>query len=82
MYRHLNAERIAGTVDCLCRRVEERFPGSGLSRVSRELLEVARQRRIDRNAWRRFGLHGCRRRGGDRERNGGGNGKFYAELPG
>lgn len=43
MYRRLNAQRIADTVERLCRRIEERFPGSGLSFVSRELLEVARQ---------------------------------------
>lgn len=43
MYRHLNAQRIATTVERLGRRVEERFPGSGLSRVSRELLDVARE---------------------------------------
>lgn len=46
MYRHLNAPRIVNTVERLCRRVEERFPGSGLSRVSRELLEVARQHEV------------------------------------
>ncbi len=41
MYRHLDAKRISETVERLCRRIEERFPGAGLARVSRELLDVA-----------------------------------------
>ena len=47
MYRRLNAQRIADTVERLCRRIEERFPGSGLSYVSRELLEVSRQHEVE-----------------------------------
>src|SRR6266404_3546417 len=42
-YRQLDPERIVATVERLHRRVNERFPGSGLSRVSEELLAVARQ---------------------------------------
>ena len=41
-YRALNAERIERTVERLAQRVEQRFPGSGLAGVVRELLGVAR----------------------------------------
>ena len=37
MYRRLNEQQILRTLDQLVRRIEERFPGSGLGRVSREL---------------------------------------------
>lgn len=43
MYRHLDERRIRSTLDTLSQRIEERFPDSGLYRVSRELIEVARQ---------------------------------------
>jgi hypothetical protein len=46
MYRRLDAQRISETVERLCRRIEERFPGSGLSRVSRELLDVAHRHEV------------------------------------
>jgi hypothetical protein len=39
----LDAGAVARTVDLLCRRVDERFPGSGLARVARELERIARQ---------------------------------------
>lgn len=39
----LDAEAVARTIDLLCRRVEERFPDSGLSRVGRELVRIAKQ---------------------------------------
>jgi hypothetical protein len=39
----LDAGAVAKTVDLLCRRVEERFPGSGLSRVGRELARITGQ---------------------------------------
>jgi hypothetical protein len=50
MYRALNSEAIVVTCDTLSRRIAERFPGSGLSRVSVDLLAVARESaaRIDR----------------------------------
>jgi len=41
-YRTLEPEAIIATIELLCRRIDERFPGSGLGAVSRELLEVSR----------------------------------------
>lgn len=35
-------EKLIGTTEALCRRIAERFPGSGLSKVGDELLQVAR----------------------------------------
>ena len=43
MYRSLNPEKIVTTVEKLGRRIEERFPASGLSNVCQELLVVARE---------------------------------------
>jgi hypothetical protein len=43
MARSLDAARVAQTTEALCRRVETRFPGSGLSGVCRDLDEVARR---------------------------------------
>ena len=43
MYRQLDATKIVGTLNTLSQRIEERFPGSGLSRVVHELLAIARQ---------------------------------------
>lgn len=37
MYRHLDVQKLDATVATLARRIEERFPGSGLARVCREL---------------------------------------------
>src|SRR5207244_11643879 len=42
MYRRLDGAHIVETLDLVQRRIEERFPGSGLSAVSGELLAVAR----------------------------------------
>lgn len=50
MYRSLNSEKIIGTIERLCTRIEERFPGSGLGRVCKELLTVAEESR-QRSAW-------------------------------
>ena len=50
MYRNLDSEKIIGTIEKLCRRIEERFPESGLSQVCRELLTVARESQR-RSAW-------------------------------
>jgi hypothetical protein len=50
MYRSLNSEKIVDTIGTLCRRIDERFPDSGLSRVCRELLTVAGESQ-DRSAW-------------------------------
>ncbi len=41
-YRELNPERIIETSELLHKRVEERFAGSGLSRIAREVTEVAK----------------------------------------
>jgi hypothetical protein len=43
MYRQLDATKIVDTLNTLSQRIEERFPGSGLSRVVHELLAIARQ---------------------------------------
>jgi hypothetical protein len=42
MYRALEPDKIVATLETLERRVSERFPGSGLSRVAGELGAVAR----------------------------------------
>lgn len=42
-YRQLDAQRIVETADRLQARVAERFPDSGLSRVARELADIARE---------------------------------------
>ena len=41
----LDADAVARTVDLLCRRIEERFPGSGLARIGRQLERIAGQTR-------------------------------------
>lgn len=46
----LDPDRIVGTVASLCRRIEERFPGSGLLSTGRQLFGIAGQAR-DRAAW-------------------------------
>jgi hypothetical protein len=43
MYRTLNSEKIVETLERLRRRIAERFPNSGLSKVCAELAEVARE---------------------------------------
>jgi len=50
MYRSLNAEKIADTVGNLKSRIQERFPGSGLSRVAKELEDVAHES-VSRSKW-------------------------------
>ncbi len=50
MYRSLNSEKIVDTIGILCRRIEERFPESGLSNVCRELLTIAGESQ-QRSAW-------------------------------
>jgi hypothetical protein len=50
MYRSLDAEKIIETVGTLVRRIDERFPDSGLSRVCRELAAVAGESQ-KRSAW-------------------------------
>ena len=45
MYRSLDPERIVETADRLALRVGERFPGSGLSKLTSEIAGVARQAR-------------------------------------
>jgi len=42
MYRRLDGARIVETLDLVQRRIEDRFPGSGLSQVGGELSAVAR----------------------------------------
>lgn len=41
-YRELDATHIIGTLERLCHRIEERFPGAGLAGVGRELVDLAR----------------------------------------
>jgi hypothetical protein len=43
MYRTLEPSKIIGTLETLGRRIAERFPGSGLSLVSDDLIGLARQ---------------------------------------
>ncbi len=43
MYRQLDPERIVETIRTLTSRIERRFASSGLSEVSRELLDVGRE---------------------------------------
>ncbi|HYG80093.1 MAG TPA: hypothetical protein VD861_06880, partial [Pyrinomonadaceae bacterium] len=43
-------EKIVGTIETLCRRIDERFPDSGLRKVCRELLTVAGESQ-ERSAW-------------------------------
>ena len=50
MYKSLDSEKIIETIEQLCRRIDERFPASGLSRVCRELLSVAVESQ-KRSAW-------------------------------
>lgn len=46
----LDVDKVAGTIDLLRRRVQERFPDSGLARVCGELDRIAEQTR-ERAAW-------------------------------
>lgn len=50
MYRSLDSEKIIGTIDRLSERIDERFPGSGLGRVCKELLTIAGESQ-QRSAW-------------------------------
>ena len=50
MYRSLDSEKIIGTIERLCTRIDERFPNSGLGRVCKELLTIARESQ-QRSAW-------------------------------
>lgn len=50
MYRSLDSEKIVGTIETLCRRIDERFPDAGLARVCRELLVIAGESQ-KRSAW-------------------------------
>ncbi|MGH8517351.1 MAG: hypothetical protein ACREUE_07810 [Panacagrimonas sp.] len=43
MFRQLDADQIRITADALLRRVNDRFPGSGLGRVAGELLDISRE---------------------------------------
>ncbi len=49
-FRRLDAEKIVETVDELNQRIGERFPGSGLSKVVAELLDVSRET-VQRTQW-------------------------------
>lgn len=49
-FRRLDPEKIVETVQALRRRIEERFPGSGLGSVVEELLGVA-QDTVQRTRW-------------------------------
>jgi hypothetical protein len=42
-YRMLDADAILATCERLSARIDERFPGSGLSKVGRELLDLSRE---------------------------------------
>jgi hypothetical protein len=49
-YRTLNADKIEQTLEKLHKRIEERFPNRGLSRLCAELLTIAREDR-QRLSW-------------------------------
>jgi hypothetical protein len=49
-FRRLDPEKIVETVQALHRRIEDRFPGSGLGKVVEELLGVA-QETLGRTTW-------------------------------
>jgi hypothetical protein len=49
-YRSLDPDRIVATIETLQRRIDERFPNRGLSRLCAELLAVAREDR-ERASW-------------------------------
>jgi hypothetical protein len=42
-FRQLDSSRIVDTVEQLCLRIEERFPGAGLGRVAGDLLALSRE---------------------------------------
>ncbi len=42
-FRTLDATHIIGTIERLNHRIEERFPGAGLSGVGRDLFGLARE---------------------------------------
>ena len=50
MYRSLNSEKILDTIETLNKRIEERFPASGLCRVCQELRTIAVESQR-RSAW-------------------------------
>ena len=50
MYRNLNSEKILDTIETLSRRIDERFPASGLGRVCQELITIAGESHR-RSAW-------------------------------
>jgi hypothetical protein len=50
VYRHLDAVQVAQTIERLCRRIEHRFPESGLAHVCRE-LDVISEHTKERAAW-------------------------------
>lgn len=50
MYRSLDSEKIVDTIAILSRRIDERFPESGLGKVCRELLTIAGESQ-ERSVW-------------------------------
>ena len=49
-YRQLDSQRIVQTIDALQKRIEERFPGSGLSKLVSDLQQAAIET-LSRTAW-------------------------------
>jgi hypothetical protein len=50
MYRKLDEEKTIKTIGVLNSRIEERFPNSGLSRVCKELIDIAKESE-EKAAW-------------------------------
>ena len=50
MYRHLDSQKIVSTAQALRNRIQERFPGSGLGKLSEELLRVSNEA-VERTSW-------------------------------
>jgi hypothetical protein len=49
-YRRLDSQKIIASVEALTRRIEARFPGSGLGKIAAELLKVS-QETAARTVW-------------------------------
>ncbi|HBG60580.1 MAG TPA: hypothetical protein DDX37_01865 [Candidatus Omnitrophica bacterium] len=43
MYRKLNAEKVIETLEILTRRIKERFPESGLAKISIEMTNIGKE---------------------------------------
>lgn len=49
-FQEIDAQRVGATIELLCRRIEQRFPESGLARVGRDLDRISQHAR-ERTRW-------------------------------